>query len=113
MLRVLVADDYRDTADTLARILKAWGHECDVAYNGPAALKLAGDRRPDVALLDIGMPKMDGYAVAKQLLQQHPGLPVFALTGYGTSADVQRAKETGFTGHLVKPVEIADRKRSL
>ena len=107
LLRILIADDYPDATESLCKLLKLWGHECAVAYDGPAALRLAMDGRPDVALLDIGMPKMDGYTVGRQILERHPGLPVFAITGYGTAADVQQAKEAGFTGHLLKPVDPA------
>ena len=106
MLKILLADDYPDTTNTLSKVLQAWGHDCEIAYDGPGALKLAADCRPDVALLDIGMPGMDGYAVARQLLTMHPGLPIYAATGYGRLIDVIKSKEAGFTGHLLKPVDL-------
>src|SRR4051794_4298227 len=106
-MHVLIADDYHDAADSLARIIRLWGHSCDVAYDGPASLKLAADRRSDVALLDIGMPKMDGYTVGRQLLTMYPGLPIYAVTGHGRIIDIAKTQEAGFTGHFLKPVDLA------
>src|SRR4051794_22498091 len=113
MLNILLADDLADSAKTLARILQAWGHDCMVAHDGLTALKLAADQGPDVALLDIGMPKMNGYAVARRLLQQYPELPMYAITGYGMADDIQQAKEAGFAGHFLKPVDLQELRKTL
>ena len=105
--RVLVVDDNADGADSLALHLRLSGHEVQVAYSGPAALKVAEPFRPDVVLLDIGLPGMDGYEVARRLRQQ-PGLAdvvLVAVTGYGTDEDRSRSQEAGFDAHLVKPVD--------
>ena len=106
--RVLVVDDNSDAADSVAILLAGAGHEVRVAYSGNSALELAVDYRPDVVLLDIGLPEMDGYEVARRLRQQveinHTKL--IALTGYGLETDRQRSKEAGFDYHLVKPVDL-------
>jgi signal transduction histidine kinase len=105
--RLLVVDDNRDAADSLATLLRLLGHEVRVAHDGPAALALAKDYRPEVVFLDIGMPGMDGYQVARRLRRQ-PGLEgvrLAALTGWGQPEDRRRSAEAGFDHHLVKPVE--------
>jgi CheY-like chemotaxis protein len=107
--RVLVVDDNRDAADSLAALLRLQGHEVRVAHGGPAALELAKDYRPELVFLDIGMPRMDGYEVARRLRQQ-PGLGdvcLVALTGWGQEEDRRRGKEAGFDYHLTKPAEPA------
>jgi len=108
--RLLVVDDNRDAADSLAMLLCLQGHEVRVAHDGPAALKLAEGYRPEMIFLDIGMPGMDGYEVARRLRQQ-PGLEkvvLAALTGWGQQEDRRRTAEAGFDHHLVKPVEPND-----
>ena len=105
--RLLVVDDNRDAADSLAMLLKLQGHEVRVAHSGPAALEITKDYAPDVVFLDIGMPGMDGYEVARRLRQQ-PGLEkvvLAALTGWGQQEDRRRTAEAGFDHHLVKPPE--------
>jgi PAS domain S-box-containing protein len=105
--RLLVADDNQDAADTLAMLLGLQGHEVRVAYSGVAALEMTKDYRPDAVFLDIGMPGMDGYEVARRLRQQ-PGLEgavLAALTGWGQHEDRRRSAEAGFDHHLVKPPE--------
>jgi len=106
--RVLVVDDNQDAARSLAMLLKAAGHETATAYDGPTALKTAAACKPAVVLLDIGLPGLDGYEVAKRLRQQPAleNLTLIALTGYGNEADHRRSKEAGFDHHLVKPVEF-------
>jgi PAS domain S-box-containing protein len=106
--RVLVVDDNRDAADSLARMLEALGAEARTAYDGPSALEVVRTARPSVVLLDLGMPGMDGYAVAAQLRAgpQHPALTLVALTGWGQQDDMRRTRAAGFDEHLVKPVAI-------
>ena len=106
---VLVVDDNVDAADTLGELLRAWGYEVTVAHDGPAALAALQDTLPDIALLDIGMPAMDGYELAAHLRFQ-PGceeLPIVAITGSGGPEDVRRSRAKGFSAHLVKPVSAA------
>ena len=103
--RLLVVDDNRDAADSLAMLLELQGHEVRVAHSGPAALEMTKGYAPDVVFLDIGMPGMDGYEVARRLRQQ-PGLETVvlaALTGWGQQEDRRRTAEAGFNHHLVKP----------
>ncbi len=105
--RLLVVDDNRDAADSLATLLRLQGHEVRVAYSGVAALETAKDYRPDVVFLDIGMPGMDGYEVARRLRRQPWGKDVVlaALTGWGQHEDRRRSAEAGFGHHIVKPPE--------
>jgi PAS domain S-box-containing protein len=105
--RLLVVDDNRDAAESLAMLVRLQGHEVRVAHDGTAALEMVKDYRPALVFLDIGMPKMDGYEVARRLRQQ-PGLEnirLAALTGWGQQEDRRRTAEAGFDHHLVKPLE--------
>jgi CheY-like chemotaxis protein len=105
--RLLIVDDNQDAANSLAMLLKLQGHEVRVAHSGPAALEITKGYTPDVVFLDIGMPGMDGYEVARRLRQQ-PGLEnvvLAALTGWGQKEDRRRTAEAGFNHHLVKPPE--------
>jgi len=106
-LRVLIADDDADTADMTALLLKQEGYEALVAYNGHQALAAAEAKPPDVALIDIGMPGMDGYCLAEKLRAlHHPKRPlIIAISGYGMDADKARSLMAGIDAHLVKPVE--------
>ncbi|HXU81849.1 MAG TPA: ATP-binding protein, partial [Polyangia bacterium] len=105
--RVLVVDDNRDAAELLAEALELEGYQTRVAYDGPSALRLAAEFRPELAFLDIGLPVMDGYDLARRLraLDQGP-LVLVAVTGYGQPADRARSAEAGFDEHLVKPIGI-------
>ena len=105
-LRVLVADDNRDAADSLARVLMICGHETRVAYDGTSAVEQAATFRPEAAVLDIGMPGMNGYDVARAL-RGRLGTEVLliALTGWGQASDRERAAEAGFDHHLTKPTD--------
>ena len=109
-LRILVVDDNVDTALSFAMLLRESGHDARIAHDGRAAIQAALDYRPDVVLLDIGLPGMDGYEVAKQLRQQPvlQTLVLVALTGYGQEADRQASLEAGFSYHLVKPTDFND-----
>jgi PAS domain S-box-containing protein len=105
--RLLVVDDNEDAANSLALLLRLKGHHVEVAHHGPAALEIAQNYRPDMIFLDIGMPGMDGYEVARRL-RQHPDLKdvvLAALTGWGQQEDRRRSAEAGFDHHLVKPPE--------
>ncbi|HEU0199875.1 MAG TPA: PAS domain S-box protein [Burkholderiaceae bacterium] len=105
--RVLVVDDLQDSADSLVFLLSAMGHEAHAAYDGESALALAAQVRPDLVLLDIGMPEMSGYDVCRRIREQPWGGTMFlvALTGWGQEDDRRRSVEAGFDEHLVKPVE--------
>jgi|SRR5215207_10470713 len=105
--RVLIADDNEDSATMLSLIVKLQGHTVFTAFNGEQALELAEKERPDVLVLDIGMPQMDGYKVA-QCIRRFPWgqrVKLIAATGYGEAQDVERAKAAGFDHHLLKPME--------
>jgi signal transduction histidine kinase len=108
--RILVADDNVDAADSLALLLELAGHQVRVAHDGRAALSAAAEFRPDAVLLDIGMPEMDGYQVARAVRRESWGKSVqlIALTGWGHEDDRQRALDAGFDRHLTKPVDPAD-----
>jgi PAS domain S-box-containing protein len=107
-LRILVADDSQDGADSLAFLLKAAGHDVHTAYDGRTAIALAAEQRPDVVLLDIGMPEVTGYDVARAIRREAWGrsMRLIALTGWGQAEHRRRSLEVGFDDHLVKPVEL-------
>jgi CheY-like chemotaxis protein len=105
--RVLVVDDVRPSANTLALMLSGLGQEAKTAYDGMSALELADQFRPEVMFLDIAMPGMDGYEVARRIRSMNGFRPVLvALTGYGQEEDRRRAFEAGFDHHLVKPTSV-------
>ena len=107
-MRVLIADDNRDAADTLCRMLALYGYEVRAAYDGASAVEVSESFRPHVAVLDIGMPARSGYDVARELrTRQGRDVRLIALTGWGSDEDVKRAREAGFDHHLTKPVEPA------
>jgi CheY-like chemotaxis protein len=104
---VLVVDDNRDAADSMAALLEMRGHRVVVAYDGPSALDAARRDGPEVILLDIGLPGMDGYEVGERLrsLEQTRTSLIVALTGYGQAEDRQRSAQAHLDGHLVKPID--------
>ncbi|MBV8805945.1 MAG: response regulator, partial [Sinobacteraceae bacterium] len=106
--RILVADDNSDALESLATLLELGGHEVFSASNGALALESAERYLPDVALLDIGMPKLDGYEVARRIRAQPWGrrITLVALTGWGQESDRRRSGEAGFDSHLVKPLDL-------
>jgi PAS domain S-box-containing protein len=107
-VRVLVADDNRDAADTLCRLLSLYGYEVRAAYDGGAALEVCESFQPHAAVLDIGMPGLSGYDVARRVRERRGGnTRLVALSGWGSDADVERAREAGFDHHLTKPVDPA------
>jgi CheY-like chemotaxis protein len=91
----------------LAKLLKLLGHDVQIAYNGPTAIELARSHRPEVVLLDIGLPSMNGYEVAKKLRAEDccKDALIIAVTGYGQEEDRSRSQEAGFDHHLVKPID--------
>jgi len=104
--RILVVDDSVDSAETLGELLRIWGHEVRLAHDGPGAVEAAREYLPEVILLDIGLPGMDGFAVATQLRKEKiGGRMLVALTGYGEQQDRKRTQEVGFDHHLVKPID--------
>jgi CheY-like chemotaxis protein len=108
-LRILVVDDNVDSALTMAALLAMYGHEVCTAHDGLDALEEIRRFKPDVAILDIGMPKMNGYSVAKSIRSRsNEAQPLLiAVTGWGQEEDRRRSKEAGFDHHLVKPVDPA------
>jgi two-component system CheB/CheR fusion protein len=105
--RILVVDDNHDSAKSLAMLLKATGNETHTVYDGQAAVEAAATFRPEVVLLDIGLPKLNGYDAARRIREQPwgKGMLLVALTGWGQEEDRQKSKDAGFDCHLVKPVE--------
>ena len=107
--RILIVDDNEDGADLLDSALSMMGHTTRVAHDGPEALEAAREFRPNLALVDIGLPVMDGYEVARRLraMSDRKCPTLVAVTGYGQESDRRRTREAGFDGHLVKPVELS------
>jgi signal transduction histidine kinase len=104
--RVLVVDDNVDAANLLAEFLGDLGYETRVAHDGPSALKVASELHPTLALLDIGLPVMDGYELGARLKREHGDLRMIAITGYGDVGDRRRSEQAGFEAHLVKPIDL-------
>jgi CheY-like chemotaxis protein len=106
--QVLVVDDNLDAAEGLAMLLTLKGHHVSTAYDGASALERAREQRPDVVLLDIGLPRIDGFEVARRLRQEHPDHPMLlvALTGYGQERDLVRIRDAGFDHHILKPLRL-------
>jgi signal transduction histidine kinase/ActR/RegA family two-component response regulator len=113
--RILVVDDNEDSAESLAVMLRLAGHDVSTAHDGPSALESAQARAPEVILLDIGLPGMSGYDVARTLREQDGALKplLIALTGYGQVEDRRRAQEAGFDLHFVKPLDLPRLERVL
>jgi CheY-like chemotaxis protein len=104
--RILIVDDYPNTAESFARLLRHLGHEVEVAFDGVQAIEIAERCRPEIVLLDIGMPKMNGYETAEWIRRQPWGKQtrLIALTGWQGEEHRQRSLKSGFDAHLVKPV---------
>jgi signal transduction histidine kinase/DNA-binding response OmpR family regulator len=107
-IRILVVDDNVDAAESMAEVLELLGNQVRVAHDGLEALRLARESVPDLALLDIGLPVIDGYELAQRLRSEHPGLRLVAVSGYGQDADRAAALQAGFSRHLVKPVSLQE-----
>jgi len=112
-VRTLVVDDNRDAAAMLGEALRAFGHDVRIASDGPSALQLATAFQPQVILLDLGLPVMDGYEVAEQLRHAGVSAMIVAVTGYGQETDRARSEANGFAAHFVKPVDLDELKRAL
>jgi CheY-like chemotaxis protein len=106
-LRVLVVDDNVDTARGMSKLLKMSGHNVQTAFDGLTAIETARSFEPEVVLLDIGLPTMDGFQVAARFRQEEDlaGAVIVAVSGYGQESDRCRAREAGFDHHLVKPID--------
>jgi CheY-like chemotaxis protein len=113
--RVLIVDDNNDAAATMEILLRSLGHETRVVHTGIEALDVAPEFKPDVVLLDIGLPGLDGYEVARRLRELKTGrsFQIVAVTGWGQEADKRKSEEAGFDVHLVKPVAVADLEKAL
>src|SRR5205823_2257276 len=107
--RVLVVDDNVDAAESLAILLRLWGHDVRITHTGPQALERAEEYQPEIALLDIGLPGLSGYEVARRLRQQpqFAATVLIAVTGYGQESDRRQSADAGFDHHLTKPVNPA------
>jgi len=114
-MRILVVDDCKDTVETLAILLGLWGHDVREAYNGADALATASAFRPDVVLLDILLPVLNGYQVARQLRQlpELSEMMLVAVSGYTQSEDFAKSREAGFDRQLVKPIDLEELQRLL
>jgi CheY-like chemotaxis protein len=113
--RLLVVDDNRDAAESLATLLNLGGHEVHLAYDGLEAVEASERVRPDVVLLDIGMPKLNGYEAARRIREQPWGksIVLVAVTGWGQEDDRRKSSEAGFDAHLTKPADPADLEKVL
>jgi signal transduction histidine kinase len=105
--RILVVDDNQDSTESLARLLRLGGHQVETALDGTTGLKVARDYRPEVIFLDLGLPEMDGYEIARRLRQDRnlAKVALIAMTGYGQEEDRRKSQETGFDGYMVKPAD--------
>lgn len=116
-MNVLIVDNDKDTANTLALLLKNWGVNPLVTYSGPEALQAVRDQRPDVALIDLSMPKMDGFEVAKRIREisappaKQPVL--IAMSGYGQEELGQRCPSEGFAKYFLKPLYLEELRQTL
>jgi PAS domain S-box-containing protein len=113
--RLLIVDDNRDAADSLALLMELEGHEVSAVYTAQAALEQARTLVPSVVLLDIGLPEMDGYEVARRMraMPELRGVKLVAVTGYGQPEDRKRTRDAGFDDHLTKPVDLSDVERTI
>ena len=112
---MLVVDDNADAAETVAEALRTYGYDAVTAGDAVTALATVGDEPPSAALLDLGLPPINGFELARALRSRFPGRPLrlIAVTGYGQQDDRQRSREAGFDAHLVKPVDLLSLHRLL
>jgi CheY-like chemotaxis protein len=111
--RVLVVDDNRDSADSLVTAFGVLGHDAVAAYGGREALACIGQARPSLIVLDLSMPEMDGYALARAIraLPAFAAVPMVALSGFGSEADRAKSRDAGFDRHMLKPFDLSDLER--
>ncbi len=109
--RLLVVDDNVDAAETIARLLRLAGYDAECVYDGPSALEAVERNQPDIVVLDIGLPGMDGYEVGRRLRARFERLPLIAVTGYGQDSDRRRSAQAGFDHHFTKPVDPLELER--
>lgn len=112
-VRALLVDDSEDAAEMLSEALTELGYVVRTALDAPSALVAAQEFQPQVALLDIGLPVMDGYELGRRLREDHAALRLVALTGYGQASDKARSREAGFDAHLIKPINLDKLQRLL
>jgi CheY-like chemotaxis protein len=111
--RILVVDDNRDSADSLVTAFAVLGHDASAAYGGDEALRHLATLRPTLLVLDLSMPGMDGYTLAREI-RALPGfdrVPIVALSGFGSEADRAKSREAGFDKHMLKPFDLDDLER--
>ena len=108
--RILVVDDNRDSADSLVTAFGVLGHEAMAAYGGREALVCLGDHKPTLLVLDLSMPEMDGYELARAIraLPGYTHVPMVALSGFGSEADRAKSRQAGFDRHMLKPFDLDD-----
>ncbi len=113
--RILIVDDNKDSAISLGLMLKIMGHDTQMAHDGLEGVAMAAAFRPDVVLLDIGLPRLNGYDVCRRIREQPGGerVVILALSGWGQDEDKRRSKEAGFNFHMVKPVDPAELEKFL
>lgn len=109
---MLVVDDNSDAAEAMSELIQELGHDTRTALDGPSTVRVAEEWNPDIIFLDIGLPGMDGYEVARVLRERHSRARLVALTGYGQESDRKRSEQAGFSDHLVKPPPL-DRIESI
>lgn len=105
--RILIVDDFRDSADALSVLLRFSGNKCETAYSSAECIRIARRWHPEIILMDLEMPGVDGFATL-EILRREPwgtGVKIFAVTGLGTSSDRQKTREAGFDAHITKPVD--------
>jgi CheY-like chemotaxis protein len=112
-LRVLIVEDHQDAAYSLARVVAFWGHDARVAPDGPSALPLAQRFKPHVALLDLGLPRMDGFELARRLAADSAATLLVAISAYDDAFTKMHAKAVGFAAHFVKPADLQALKELL
>jgi CheY-like chemotaxis protein len=106
-VRILIVDDNADAAEMMGDILRSEGHDVAVAHDGAAGLQQFGQFHPELAILDLGLPEIDGYSLARQVRAEPEfrTTPLIALSGYTQAEDIERSREAGFTHHLAKPAD--------
>ena len=107
--RALVVDDSEDSAEMMRELLRLLGHDVRIAFDGQRALEVTHEFKPEIVFLDIGLPSMNGFEVARRM-RQIPGcaaIPIIAVSGYARETDREETRKAGFTEHLAKPVDVA------